>query len=298
MSPPRLPQVAVPKVKERRVLGAWLLVAVAGSVVLTAPGGATWNLGHAVGFLATLSCFATLGMRTSLYLAGARAGAVPLDPSSPPHHLWRFLPGSIALGLVLMLPALGLYVTARYIGVPQEGVVAGAVLVVLVSGVATRKRVTRDLARAQSPRHTTLFRWIVLDTALPAGILAAFVGTGIGWIRLGQLEEITPSQLSRHLAVNIFVYAFFLGLAGALKTGRERLSGLVIAPRIEGDSPGPLGVGGFLGVLVLAGGPTLFPSCSPTVMLAIKALLGFLVGGVLCGLGAWNGAKALAAPRS
>lgn len=281
----------LPRSAVLRLLAAWLVVALVGALSVASQHGAAARPEVVAGALSALGLLVGLGARSGLYLAAARRGQVRLDDGAPPHRLWRLAPLSVVVGLLSAAPVAALGAFAALKGAPRTGLVVGAVCVTLLGFKASVHLVERDLARPVRPRRTSLTAWLLADTVLPAASAAAAVGAGIGWLRLGALDAVPPSELSRHLAVTLFLYAALLGPAGALKAGRERLAGLVEAPVPARSLPGPVVVGGTLGVLVLALGPRLLPAMAPGDVIVMKAVLGGLVGGGLCLLGAWRGAR-------
>lgn len=220
--------------------------------------------------------------RSALLLMGARKGLLVVDASAPKHRLGlATLPASIA-GL-----AIGALVALTPV-VDQVAIVVTGIACALV-GVALSRM--RD-AKAKGPRKTSRIAWLVVDTALPAGIIAALVSTALGLSRWHAMDAVGGTEIARHLAATTFAYSFFLGLGGFLKAYGEQTSGLVVVEKSSASVPGPIVAGGILGVVLIFVGPRVLPALPLQDVLVLKACVGLVVGGTLSLLGALQGARA------
>jgi hypothetical protein len=270
-----------------RLAAVWLLVALGGAFTLAPETDSFPSTAALWGVGALWGAIVAVGARSGLLLGAARAGILRVRDDGQPHLLWRLTPLPAVVGVVAGAAA-GAAATLVARGALSAWLVAlgtATALALAVGRVLHRGDVTRPRAR----RATTLLRWTLLGTALPAGVIAAIVGALIATLRFGDVP-VPPGELSRHLAATFWAYGLLLGTGGALKTGRERLGGLVDAPTPNRDPLPALHVGGGLGVAVLWLGPTLLPTLQPEALVGMKAALGFFVGGGLAWLGALRGA--------
>jgi hypothetical protein len=239
-----------------------------------------------------IAAVAALSSRSSLLLVAARKGSLTVDASAPKHRLLLETVPAALLGALLaaplaMLPA----VHARF-----EVLVAG--VVGALSGVALAA--ARD-KKPKAARTSTTFTWLVVDTALPAGVVATCFGVCLAFLRLHSKDVVEPGELARHLAGTLFVYAALLGLGGFFKAYGELSAGLVVVDTAKlphAAVPGPVVVGGVLGLAALFAIPPLAPSLALDDVLAIKAVAGLVVGGGCSLLGAIRGARAAVEKRS
>ena len=146
--------------------------------------------------------------------------------------------------------------------------------------------------RPKGPRATTLFAWLVLDTALPAGVVAALAGVCIAFLRLHAKDVVTPGELARHLGATTFLYALFMGLGGFFKAYGEQSSGLVVVKKTDGNVPSPLVVGGTIAIAFLLFIGRVVPPLPLVDVLVIKGTAGLFLGGGFSLLGAIQGARA------
>lgn len=230
-----------------------------------------------------------MGSQSALFLGLARRGEVPLRPGAAPYRLWKLAPKAVLWGLVGGVPGISAGVLFAWLGAMQWGLFVGANLVVLGAFWVQRRKVLRDLRRIWSSRSDSLTAWLVFDTALPAGLLAAALAAGIAWLRLGHLDWVPASTLSRHLGATLLLYSFLLGPGAAIKVGRERLSGLVKAPETERILPGPIIAGGVCSLLLLVLGPRLLPTLAFSDVLLLKITFSGCFGACLAYLGARRG---------
>lgn len=271
-----------------RLLVTWLLVSFAGALAVASPQGPTTPWLLAATTLWGALCATTT--RSALLLGRARQGAAAVTKDAPPHRLWRGGALALVAGAVLgaalggaaslfVAPSTWLGWSALFVGVSALAFSTGAMLA------------ARALRRPRSQRSTTLVAWVLVDTALPAGVLASLVGLVIVRLRYGALEHVSGVELSRHLAVSLLLYGVLLGLAGGLKTAREKRAGLVDAPAPSFDPPGAIVTGATLGLVVLVVGPRALDGVVPETLMATKAALGLVAGTALCALGALKGAR-------
>ncbi len=229
-----------------------------------------------------VAALAALSARSSLLLIAARRGLLVVQEGAPRHRLLLVSVPAAAAGAVLGAPLLVLpAVHARF-----EVLVAGLLGALAGAGLALADD------RPKGPRPTTRFSWLVLDTALPAGIVAASVGVCVAFLRLRNLDVVTPGELARHLGMTTFAYALLLGLAGFFKAYGEQSAGLVVVEKTAASLPGPVLAGAALGVTLLFAVPHLAPALPLRDALILKAAVGLVVGGGLSLLGALQGARA------
>lgn len=231
--------------------------------------------------LVVIAGVAAWSTRSGLLLLAARKQRLVLDTGAPTHRL------AVASGTAALL-GLGLGALLSLSAIPDRS----AIVVVGVGGALCGALLSRRDRRAKGPRVTSRLAWLLFDTALPAGIIAALVSVAIGTARLHALDVVGPTEIARHLAATTFAYAIFLGLGGFAKAFGEKKGGLVIVHAKQTSSPGPILVGGVAGVLLIFLGPRLLPSLPLVEVLVLKAGVGLLMGGALSLLGALQGARA------
>lgn len=230
------------------------------------------GLGFVLGFAA----------RSALYVLFVRRGLVTVSPDGRARGTTV---GNLAAGVV------GALVAAPF-AVALDGY--GRAAVFLAGAAALVPAAALALRDTRSPRRTRavpLWRWLLLEHALAAGLLAACAGTGALWLRLHALDVVPPGELARHLGGTTCLYALLLGLGSALKGFAEVRHRLVVVELPARQTPGPFVLGVALGVALLLTAPLLPALAYPTV-LALKVALGLVVGGTLSALGALRGARA------
>lgn len=232
--------------------------------------------------LSIVAAVAAWSARSALLLLGARKGRLVVATDAPTHRL-TFATVPIAVG------ALALGAAMAYAPVPDEVAIVVTGALAAVSGAFASH--VRD-TRAKGPRATSRAAWLLLDTALPAGLIAACVSVAVGTARLHALATIPATEIARHLAATTFAYAVFLGLGGFLKAYGEQSAGLVVVAKSTRSVPGPIVCGGVLGVALLFIGPRVLPALPLADVLLLKACAGVAVGGTLSLLGALQGARA------
>jgi hypothetical protein len=232
--------------------------------------------------LAVVAAVAAWTARAGLLLSAARKGRIVVDGAAPTYRL-------ASAGGIAALMALFLAVAMAWSLVPD----AAAIVIAGTAGASCGALLSRRDARPKGPRTTSPRAWLVVDTALPAGTLAALVSIAVGSGRLHAQGVVAPMETARHLAATTFAYALFLGLGGFAKAFSEKASGLVVvsaSTKGRAPSPGPLLAGGVTGVLFLFIGPRVLPTLPLVDVLALKAVAGLLIGGALSYLGALQGA--------
>jgi hypothetical protein len=273
---------ALPPRRVSRALVVWALLCLVAAPSF-AGGGGGLLLGALLGAFAAAA--AALGSRSALFLTAAREGRAVLNEGAPSHSLWR---GAL-LPLCLAVVVGGVLGVVQGLAAPSYGSAAALLLAATAAGnLLAVPFVRKELARPRSPRSSSLVEWLVVDGALPGGVLAAAFGVLAALHRDG--EGLTASEAARHLALTLFAYAVLLGMAGALKAGRERGAGLVRAPEPPSWIPGPLAVGGLLGIVVLLVGPRLLGPVSVEQLAVTKAFFGLGLGTLLGALGGARGA--------
>ena len=263
---------------------------------------AAWGLQpegeHSLATLEVAACLligaalAGMGAQSALFLGLARRGGVTLTPNAAPYRLWRLAPGAALRGLAGGMPGIILGGLGSSFGFPLAGLLVGGGLVILGAFWMLWRKLKQDVELSWSPRDASLHGWLVWDTAIPAGLLAAILAAGIAWLRLSHLQWVHGATLARHLGATLLLYSFLLGPASALKVGRERLSGMVKAPESKGELPGPILTGGVCSLLMLVLGPRFMPGLVFADALTLKVVFSAIFGCALAYLGALRGSKA------
>lgn len=239
------------------------------------------GLGAVLGF-AGRSALLVLFLRRGL--AKVSAGAPPSQPLLG-NLAGALLGAGVAAPVALLLESHG------------RAALALGGLVALLPAAALAWRTAR---RDQGPRTLTLARWLLVETALPSGLLAASAGAGAVWLRLHGTDMVPPGELARHLGGTVWLYALLLGLGSFLKARAELQSGLVLvaaaAPLPERAGPGPILVGALVGTALLLSAP-LLPALPFATVLTMKTALGLVGGAGLSVLGALQGALATTRSR-
>ena len=230
-----------------------------------------------------LGTVAAMATRSSLLLLAARRGLLVVDAGAPSRH--RLLAASVLAG------AVGCAVAALLLAFPADYARAQAFVAGRIGAVVGTALATRD-AKPKAPRTTTPFRWLVLDTALPSGVIAGLLGTCIAFLRLHSDDVVAAGDLARHLGTTTFLYAFFLGLGGFFKAYGEQTAGLVVVEKTKWNVPNPLFVGGVVGVALLLVVARFVPPLPLATAIVVKASVSLVMGATLSLLGAIQGAKA------
>lgn len=222
--------------------------------------------------------------RSALFVLFVRRGLVKSTAGARPHGLLLGNLVGALLGAAAALPfALALE------GFTRAAIVGGGVAA-LLPAAALALRATRA---ERGPRTVSLAVWLLRDTALPAGLLAAVAGAGAVWVRLHAFDVVPPGELARHLGGTTYLYAILLGIGGFLKASAEIKGGLVVTAVPQRSTPGPLLLGAALGTALLLSAP-LLPALPFATVLWLKVALGLIGGGGLSLLGALQGARAAA----
>lgn len=231
------------------------------------------------------------GVRGAAVLQRAVAQPAPRPKTSPPHRMARLLPVALSAGAVAGLAFGGaLFLSMQWVSTPIALAVFSPLLtaaLALFAVVAFKK----DTSTSVSTRSTTLARWVLLDTALPAALVCAPVSAGFAWLRLRGAADVEAVAFARHFALTFVLWGGAVGTAAFLKTRRERVGKLVDAPLATATVPSPGAFAGILAILVLVVGPRVLPPLPIETVVALKAVLGFVVGGAFSALGALRGAR-------
>jgi hypothetical protein len=247
-----------------RLAIAWGLIAV-GLVVAVGPGAGPGLAPVIVIFAAVV----LVSARTARLLARARSGELAREGAS--WSFWRAALPPLAVGALLGAVVSGL----AWAPLPVRASVAIALGSALTLGIAVGLRWGRA-GNGYAPRSTTFARWVVVDTALPFAVIAAAASWALVDWRFLATPELSPVASARHLAGTVLVQGLLGGLAGLLKVGRERMSGLVTAP--DGPSlPGPTAPTLVLFIAILLVGPRVLPTMSPAELTPWKTALSFVV---------------------
>lgn len=276
----------------RPLLVVWLLLAMVGALALDPRSGPA--SAHAAQILAAAAwgVVVTLGGRTGLFLRAARDGQVPVTETGRVWRMWHLTVTALPAALVSGAIVAALVFAVRFIApnwVFLLGIPAGTALVLH----GTARVFAADVTTPRKPRRTTLWRWILLDTALPAALVTAPVSAGFAYLRL-YAERVPPVALSRHLALTLTLYGVCLGMVGFFKTYTEKQAGLVVVAPPLPSAPGPFALAAIAAVAVLILGPRALPSVTGDVVVALKAAFGFFGGGLCAALGGLKGANASA----
>ncbi len=270
-----------------RLFVTWIIAALAYAAALA--GGREPPVGWLVAAVMLWGGISVAGTRSALLLGGARKGTAVMGSAAPAHRLWR----GGALGLLVGAALGGALAAAASVVLVPTTWAQWATLLSLTSVLAFAlgaALAARALSRPRAPRSSTLLRWILFDTALPVGVIAALAGVVIVRLRYGGLEQVSAVDAARHLAVTLLLYGVLLGLGGGLKTAREKLAGLVEAPAPAFEAPGAVVSGAALGIVVLVVLPRALAHIDVGALVVTKAALGLVVGTALCALGALRGA--------
>lgn len=267
-----------------RLVAAWVVI-VALLAVLSAPSAHATALpawGATVVFV-VFAAFAAIGTSTARLLAAVRAGEVVVDAPAPGWHLWRRSWGQGAIAGALV------YVLGQLVDIATVGRVAGPLLGGVI-GVAVG--VIVQVPPSASARVVGVWRWLILEGALPTAVMAAVLGGAVAAHRFGIEGEHSPGAVSRMLA-GTFLCEALLGFGGFAKSWAERRFGLVKAPDVSlPDVPGPVVVALALAAVTVIFGPRLLPVMAATTVVAVKVVSGAVVAGGLSALGAIRGARA------
>ncbi len=236
------------------------------------------------------------GVRTQALLQVATSTAL-VTPSGPVHRIAPLLPFAIVLGAAAGLGFGGALFGVTSVIPPRWTLIVMCPLFTPPLVLIALRAFTADTAKERSRRTTTLFRWIVLDTALPAAIVCGPFSAGFVWLRRrpeasGDANALVDVvTLSRHFALTFVIWGLCVGTAAFMKTRRERLGGLIDAPIATAVAPSPAALGGILAIVLLVIGPrVLSPQTLETAVL-VKGLLGVGIGGLLSVCGAIRGAR-------
>lgn len=282
-----------------RVVVGWSVLALLLCALAAAQGkvehlSATTTIAFCVLYAAVIA----IGVSTSTAMAALRAGAVAVandDVTCARWGIWRRALQPVAAAAVVAA------VVGFVLG-PATQHAAPPFVVLLVSSllaVVVARALTRVPQRARVCERGRL-RWLVVEGALPAALMAAVVGVVVAVIRYGGVSSVTPGALARTLAGTCLCY-LLLGLGGFAKAFHEYKSGVVVVvgPPLA-FSPGPVFPGLFFAVLVVVLGPLVLPPIVDTgagvgvdvVVGIVKGVVGFVVGGALNLLGALSGHRA------
>ncbi len=235
---------------------------------------------------AALCAVVAFATRQALVLLSARHHGVPLNDSAARYRLLRRTWPAAAAGA-----ALGALVGRACAAAALSLTLSIALACGLGIGLACA--LTRvEPVRAASPRRTALLTYVLMDTALPAGVVAACVAWVVTTARFGALTVVPAGLFARHLASTTFLYAVFLGFGGFLKAFTEKRAGLLVTADAATRWPGPISVGAVVAVLFLFGGAWVLPSLALSDVLIIKVVVATFLGGGLSALGALQGLRA------
>ncbi|MDP2343881.1 MAG: hypothetical protein Q8O67_23190 [Deltaproteobacteria bacterium] len=282
-----------------RVVVVWCVLATALSALAAAEVTAGLERAHAIVFCMLYAAITAAGVSSSTAVAALRRNQVHVaaggDVDVPAWGVWRraLLPmivaaaAGAAVAVVVQRSAGGIL---RHL--PFWMLWSSSLLAVILARALVKvpTRVT-PIARSR-------VRWLVVEGALPAAIMAGVVGVVVAVVRFGSVASVSPGALSRTLAGTCLCYAL-LGLGGFAKAFHEHKAGVVVvdAKPVRG-LPGPI----FLGLAIAAGvaviGPWVLPAIEGAHVGIVKGVVGVVVGGALSLLGALAGHRAAAATRS
>jgi len=278
-----------------RLVCAWLTLVVLLAVLAAPPSSSaaitplpsSW----AIAVIVVFAAFAAIGTATSRLLSAVRAGAVVVDARATRWHLWWrvWAQGAVA-AVVVGVACVGLSVTGtgRFAGALVGGIV----------GVAIGALV--PVPKTAAPRSVGVWRWLILEGAVPTAVAAAVLGGAVSALRFG-LEGVHGAGAISRMLAGTFLCEAMLGFGGFTKAWSERQHGLVVAPSTSlPEVPGPVFVALGLAAVTVIFGPKLLPSMAATSVIVIKVVSGAVVAGACSALGAIRGAAAASskAPQS
>ena len=256
-----------------------VLAAPPSSSAATTPLPKSW----AIAVIVVFAACAAIGTSTSRLLSAVRAGAVVVDENASRWHLWlrvwaQGLTAAVVVGAGCI--ASGVTSTGRFAG-PIVGGVVGVGIGALV-----------PVPKSAAPRTVGLWRWLILEGAIPTAVAAAVLGGAVAALRFGLEGDHGAGAISRMLA-GTFLCEAMLGFGGFTKSWSERHHGLVVAPSTSlPEVPGPVLVALGLAAVTVIFGPKLLPSLAATSVIAVKVVSGAVVAGACSALGAIRGASA------
>ena len=274
-----------------RFVFAWLVVAALLSALAAAEAkSAHLSTGAIVAFGALYAAILASGVSTSTALRALRTGRVVVGTLGPRWGVWRqalvpvALASSLAAGLAFVVDSSGRPAFSVLLSSSWAAVIVARLSVRVPSSVV--------------PIQRTAWRWLVVEGALPAALVAGVVGVVVGVVRFGSVATVSPVALSRTLAGTCLCY-LLLGLSGFTKAFHERKAGVVVVAQGPPPSlPGPVFVGLGIAAVVAVLGPWVLPSIPGPQVWMIKGAVGVVVGGTLSLLGALAGRRAAVPPAS
>lgn len=290
---------ADPIVKPRPLVVIWSLLGLVGGLSLARSQAPVVEPQILLAIGAAWGALVFAGVRTQALLQAAQAKASPVvDPKAPTEHrIAPLLPLALGAGATA-----GAVFGAALIGAngflpPRWTLIVLCPLLTPPLVLAALRAFSRDRTAQRRPRTTTLSRWVLLDTALPAALICAPFSAGFAWLRL-RPEGIDAGEqlldavtISRHFALTFVIWGLCVGTAAFMKVRRERVSGLVEAPIATAVVPSPAALGGILAICLLVIGPRVLAPYSLEVLVVAKGILGFVLGGIISAFGALRGAR-------
>lgn len=299
-----------------RALGTWLALVVVLSV-LTSAGAPPLALRLLWVVMPAMAAFVALGLATTRLVTAARRGVVVVDDQAKSSWgIWRRVIPIAVMAVFLMVGFLKTFITTIWSGPLRDVVVhpVGPLLVAGLLGIVCGAVFPVPSTASTLRRSPT--RWLLLEGALPAAVVAAVLGVTVALVHCGTTGVIGPGRLARIMAGSVLVNTL-LGVGGFAKAWAECRSGLVTAPTTrsapiattdaESSSPSsssssnstagpsvpsPLFVALVGAAFLIVVGPRILPTLAAQDVMVVKAGLGFVVGGVLYGLGAIRGWRA------
>ena len=271
-----------------RVVVIWLLLAALLSALAAAQVAAVpFDKASLIAFCALYAAIIGAGVASSTAVGALRTGQVQLvhDDGAARWGLWRraILPMIAASGA-----AAALAVVVDVDGPPLAMLLSSSLLAVILARGLTR------VPKQVQPIERSRWRWLIVEGALPAALMAGVVGVVVGVVRFSSVLSVPPGALSRTLAGTCLCY-LLLGLGGFAKAFHEHKAGVVVvvAGPLRG-LPGPLFTGLLIAALAALVGPWVLPSIAGEQVGIVKGVVGVVVGGTLSLLGALAGHRASA----
>jgi hypothetical protein len=272
----------------RRILLIWIVL---GLAALFAVRPQEANPPYSVQILATIiwGSVVGLGTRFAFFLRHARTSRGPLPPSGSTYRLWKLLPAAVCVGGIASCFSLPIQWLATHFSLSYASHLP---LVSILVTSAIYFFLPAHKFKNLTPRHTSFGAWIVLDTALPVGLVSSVLGVGIAQVRFWGIQIVDGAAAAQHLALTCIVYGLCLGTVGFMKAFSEQQGGLIQFKSTEISSPSPFVTGLVMAVAVVWILPHAIDSITLMQLSVIKATMGLTIGGLLCAFGAVRGAKA------
>lgn len=288
-----------PTVRTRPLVVVWSILALVGGLSLARSQATIEEPSVLLAIGGAWGALVFAGVRTQALLQAAlsKSGAL-VDAGSPVRHrIAPLLPVAIVVGALAGSFYGGALVGANQLLSPRWALIVVCPVLTPPLVLAALRLFSSDLNVRRSPRTTTIPRWVLLDTALPAAFICAPFSAGFAWLRLRPPASanaevlIDAVSISRHFALTFVIWGLCVGTAAFMKVRRERVSALVDAPIATAVAPSPAALGGILAICLLVIGPRVLDAHTLHEVVVAKGVLGFVLGGLISAFGALRGAR-------